>query len=196
MTDRVETTAQVKPGTAVSPSATPVAPPPVNSGASPGAGVPVTSQSRLEATGLRKSYGARTVVTEVHLAVNAGEVVGLLGPNGAGKTTTFYMVVGLVRADAGDIRIDGQTISDKPIHQRSRLGLSYLPQEASIFRKLTVDENIRAVLELQYDENGKALKTSEIDRRLDGLLNDLSLTHLRESPAPALSGGERAASAC
>ena len=100
------------------------------------------SQSRLEATGLRKSYGARVVVKEVHLAVNAGEVVGLLGPNGAGKTTTFYMVVGLVRADAGDIRIDGHLISAKPIHQRSRLGLSYLPQEASIFRKLTVDENI------------------------------------------------------
>ena len=149
------------------------------------------SQSRLEATGLRKSYGARLVVKEVHLAVNAGEVVGLLGPNGAGKTTTFYMVVGLVRADAGDIRIDGQPISAKPIHQRSRLGLSYLPQEASIFRKLTVDENIRAVLELQYDENGKALKSSEIDKRLDGLLNDLSLTHLRDSPAPSLSGGER-----
>ena len=147
--------------------------------------------STLTATGLRKSYGTRQVVKEVHLAVQAGEVVGLLGPNGAGKTTTFYMVVGLVRADAGDIRIDDQPIHDKPIHRRSRLGLSYLPQEASIFRKLNVDENIRAVLELQFDEDGRALKEAEIDRRLDGLLNDLSLQHLRESPAPALSGGER-----
>jgi len=191
MTARSETTAQVRPGTAVSPSATPFAPPPLPSSAPTGANAANASQSRLEASGLRKSYGARVVVKEVHLAVNAGEVVGLLGPNGAGKTTTFYMVVGLVRADAGDIRIDGQQISAKPIHQRSRLGLSYLPQEASIFRKLTVDENIRAVLELQYDENGKALKPAEIDKRLDGLLNDLSLTHLRDSPAPALSGGER-----
>jgi len=147
--------------------------------------------SRLEASGLRKSYGARQVVKEVHLAVRAGEVVGLLGPNGAGKTTTFYMVVGLVRADAGDIRIDGQPISNKPIHQRSRMGLSYLPQEASIFRKLTVDENIRAVLELQYDAAGHPLKGPDIQARLDSLLTDLSLTHLRESPAPALSGGER-----
>ena len=191
MTDRTETTAQVRPGTAVSPSATPVAPPHLPSDVAPSASAANASQSRLEASGLRKSYGARVVVKEVHLAVNAGEVVGLLGPNGAGKTTTFYMVVGLVRADAGDIRIDGQQISAKPIHQRSRLGLSYLPQEASIFRKLTVDENIRAVLELQYDENGKPLKPAEIDKRLDGLLNDLSLTHLRDSPAPALSGGER-----
>jgi lipopolysaccharide export system ATP-binding protein len=187
----VGTSPEVKAGSAVSPSATPVAPPPVGSTAAPGAARTVDTRSRLEATGLMKSYGARQVVKEVHLAVNAGEVVGLLGPNGAGKTTTFYMVVGLVRADAGDIRIDGQPISGKPIHQRSRLGLSYLPQEASIFRKLTVDENIRAVLELQYDADGKALKTAEIDKRLDGLLADLSLTHLRESPAPALSGGER-----
>jgi lipopolysaccharide export system ATP-binding protein len=170
-------------GSAASPSATPA----------DDAGAPraAASRSRLEAAGLKKSYGARAVVKDIHLAVNAGEVVGLLGPNGAGKTTTFYMVVGLVRADAGDIRIDGQPISAKPIHQRSRLGLSYLPQEASIFRKLTVEENIRAVLELQFDAGGKALKPAEIDRRLDGLLADLSLTHLRESPAPALSGGER-----
>jgi len=165
--------------------------PAINSAAAHRAGVQVDPQSRLEASGLKKSYGTRVVVKDVHLAVNAGEVVGLLGPNGAGKTTTFYMVVGLVRADAGRISIDGLSIADKPIHQRSRLGLSYLPQEASIFRKLTVDENIRAVLELQYDDDGKALKTAEIDRRLDGLLADLSLTHLRESPAPALSGGER-----
>ncbi len=191
MTEPAESTAQVMPDTAVLPAATPATPPLLNSAASLVTNPANPTQSRLEATGLRKSYGARVVVKEVHLAVNAGEVVGLLGPNGAGKTTTFYMVVGLVRADAGDIRIDGLPIAAKPIHQRSRLGLSYLPQEASIFRKLTVDENIRAVLELQYDDAGKALKTAEIDKRLDGLLKDLSLTNLRDSPAPALSGGER-----
>src|SRR5689334_20266032 len=147
--------------------------------------------SQLEASGLRKSYGARAVVKNVHLAVGAGEVVGLLGPNGAGKTTTFYMVVGLVRCDAGTIHIDGVAIEHKPIHQRSRLGLSYLPQEASIFRKLTVEENIRAVLELQLDPQGKPLGEAAIERQLDALLHDLSLAGLRESPAPALSGGER-----
>ena len=147
--------------------------------------------SRLEASGLQKSYGARMVVKDVHLAVAAGEVVGLLGPNGAGKTTTFYMVVGLVRADQGEIRIDGQAIQTLPIHHRSRLGLSYLPQEASIFRKLTVEENIRAVLELQRDADGRALKTAVIDELLDKLLHDLSIEKLRDSPAPALSGGER-----
>ncbi len=152
--------------------------------------VPVPT-SRLEAIGLRKAYGARVVVKNVHLAVAAGEVVGLLGPNGAGKTTTFYMVVGLVRCDAGEIFIDGQPVHRLPIHQRSRLGLSYLPQEASIFRKLTVDENIRAVLELQYGPDGKPLPADEIQRQLDRLLEDLSLTGLRDSPAPALSGGER-----
>ena len=150
-----------------------------------------TAVSRLEARGLQKRYGARTVVKEVHLAVAAGEVVGLLGPNGAGKTTTFYMVVGLLRADAGEIRIDGAPIEHRPIHQRSRLGLSYLPQEASIFRKLTVEENIRAVLELQIGPDGKSLSKSTIERLLDGLLADLSIEKLRSSPAPALSGGER-----
>ena len=150
-----------------------------------------TAASRLEARGLRKTYGARTVVKEVHLAVAAGEVVGLLGPNGAGKTTTFYMVVGLVRADAGEITIDGAPVQGKPIHQRARLGLSYLPQEASIFRKLTVEENIRAVLELQQGANGRGLRKAEIDRQLDALLVDLSIEKLRTSPAPALSGGER-----
>jgi lipopolysaccharide export system ATP-binding protein len=147
--------------------------------------------SRLEASGLQKRYGARTVVRNVHLAVGAGEVVGLLGPNGAGKTTTFYMMVGLVRADAGEIRIDGAEVQQRPIHQRSRLGLSYLPQEASIFRKLTVEENIRAVLELQLGPDGKALKAAQIQGLLDGLLDDLSITKLRASPALALSGGER-----
>ncbi|MEY2892782.1 MAG: hypothetical protein RJA98_2690 [Pseudomonadota bacterium] len=146
---------------------------------------------RLTAVGLQKSYGARMVVKDGHLAVNSGEVVGLLGPNGAGKTTTFYMIVGLLRADAGEITVEGQRIERLPIHQRSRLGLSYLPQEASIFRRLTVQENIRAVLELQVDAQGRALPLSEINRLLDGLLNDLSLDKLRDSPAPALSGGER-----
>jgi lipopolysaccharide export system ATP-binding protein len=140
---------------------------------------------------LRKSFGSRAVVKDVHLAVAAGEVVGLLGPNGAGKTTTFYMVVGLIRADAGVIHIDGQPVQSLPIHRRSRLGLSYLPQEASIFRKLTVEENIRAVLELQVGADGRALKGVAIEQHLDRLLNELGIEQLRDSPAPALSGGER-----
>ncbi|MBT9499954.1 MAG: LPS export ABC transporter ATP-binding protein [Burkholderiaceae bacterium] len=148
-------------------------------------------RSRLEVTGLQKSYGMRKVVTNAHLAVNSGEVVGLLGPNGAGKTTSFYMIVGLVRADAGEITIDGQSVQRLPIHQRARLGLSYLPQEASIFRKLNVEENIRAVLELQIGSDGKALPTQRINELLEGLLHDLSIEKLRDSPAPALSGGER-----
>ena len=147
--------------------------------------------SRLVAQGLQKSYGSRMVVQDVSLSVQKGEVVGLLGPNGAGKTTSFYMIVGLVRADAGEITIDGKPVEHMPIHLRARLGLSYLPQEASIFRKLTVDENVRAVLELQRDCDGKPLARAEIQSRLDGLLKDLRVEHLRDSPAPALSGGER-----
>ena len=149
------------------------------------------SRSRLEVTGLQKRYGSRQVIKDVHLRVNAGEVVGLLGPNGAGKTTCFYMVVGLVRADAGTIRIDGVAVQSKPIHQRARMGLSYLPQEASIFRKLTVEENIRAVLELQVGANGRSLPEAALDHQLEQLLADLSIDKLRDSPAPALSGGER-----
>jgi lipopolysaccharide export system ATP-binding protein len=149
------------------------------------------ANSRLEATRLQKSYGPRLVVKDVHLSVGAGEVVGLLGPNGAGKTTVFYMVVGLIRADGGEISIDGQPVQNLPIHRRSRLGLSYLPQEASIFRKLTVEENIRAVLELQRDAAGRALPRARIDELLQGLLHDLSIEKLRDTPAPALSGGER-----
>ena len=147
--------------------------------------------SRLEAAHLAKTYGARRVVHDVHLAVGAGEVVGLLGPNGAGKTTTFYMVVGLVRADEGRIRIDGTAIEGLPIHRRSRMGLSYLPQEASIFRKLNVEENIRAVLELQLGPDGRSLPPPVIRERLEQLLQDLGIEKLRDSPAPALSGGER-----
>ncbi|MDP2033715.1 MAG: LPS export ABC transporter ATP-binding protein [Polaromonas sp.] len=147
--------------------------------------------SRLVASGLQKSYGSRKVVKDVSLTVQKGEVVGLLGPNGAGKTTSFYMIVGLVRADAGEITIDGESIEHMPIHKRSRLGLSYLPQEASIFRKLTVEQNVRAVLELQTDDAGKPLAADVLNERLDTLLQDLRVDHLRDSPAPALSGGER-----
>ena len=147
--------------------------------------------SRLEAEGLQKTYGVRKVVKDVHLAVQAGEVVGLLGPNGAGKTTSFYMIVGLVRADAGLIRIDGREVQRLPIHRRARLGLSYLPQEASIFRKLNVEDNIRAVLELQLDEQGRPWTRDRIETTLDALLAELSIDKLRDTPAPALSGGER-----
>ncbi|MEY5100234.1 MAG: export transporter ATP-binding protein [Pseudomonadota bacterium] len=147
--------------------------------------------SRLEARGLQKSYGSRKVVKDVSLAVESGEVVGLLGPNGAGKTTSFYMIVGLVRVDAGQILLDGNPIEHLPIHRRARLGLGYLPQEASIFRKLSVEDNIRAVLELQTDAAGKPLGQAEIERRLEALLLELHVDHLRSMPAPALSGGER-----
>jgi len=147
--------------------------------------------SRLEVRGLQKSYGSRMVVKDVSLSVECGEVVGLLGPNGAGKTTSFYMIVGLVRVDAGQILLDGQSIENLPMHRRARLGLGYLPQEASIFRKLSVEDNIRAVLELQVDPAGKALSQAEIERRLEALLQELHIEHLRATPAPALSGGER-----
>ena len=150
-----------------------------------------TAIGRLEALHLQKSYGKRQVVKDVSLAVKTGEVVGLLGPNGAGKTTSFYMIVGLVRASAGEITIDGQSIEHMPIHRRARLGLGYLPQEMSIFRKLNVEDNVRAVLELQRDDDGKPLQSQEIETRLTGLLEDLRVEHLRMSPALALSGGER-----
>jgi lipopolysaccharide export system ATP-binding protein len=152
--------------------------------------VPAAARS-LEASHLQKSYGGRKVVKDVSLAVAEGEVVGLLGPNGAGKTTSFYMIVGLVRADAGAITIDGQPVERMPMHRRSRLGLSYLPQEASIFRKLNVEDNVRAVLELQHDASGAPLRPAEIEQRLTTLLQDLRVDHLRDSPAVALSGGER-----
>ena len=147
--------------------------------------------SRLEARHLQKSYGSRKVVHDVSIAVQKGEVVGLLGPNGAGKTTSFYMIVGLVRADGGSITIDGQPVAHLPIHRRSRLGLSYLPQEASIFRKLNVEDNVRAVLELQRDQNDQPLGAAEIEKRLTSLLQELRVEHLRASPSVALSGGER-----
>ncbi len=132
-----------------------------------------------------KRYRKRTVVSDVSLTVESGEVVGLLGPNGAGKTTCFYMILGLVPIDRGSVTLDGDDLTHLPIFRRSRLGLSYLPQEASIFRKLTVAQNIQAVLELQGVED------EEVDARLESLLDDLHIGHLRASPALSLSGGER-----
>ena len=158
------------------------------SGAAPAA---QAQESCLQVLHLKKSYGGRKVVKDVSLTVRKGEVVGLLGPNGAGKTTSFYMIVGLVRSDGGDIRIDEQSIANMPIHRRSRLGLSYLPQEASIFRKLNVQDNVRAVLELQTDAQGQPLSKAEIEERLTRLLEELRVEHLRDTPALALSGGER-----
>ncbi len=141
--------------------------------------------SCLKAENLRKRYKSRTVLQDVSLEVSSGEVVGLLGPNGAGKTTCFYMMVGLVPLDGGDIYLDGEKLSRMPIHLRARLGLSYLPQEASVFRKLNVAQNIQAVLELQRHADG------EIPKLLENLLEDLNIAHLRNSPAASLSGGER-----
>jgi lipopolysaccharide export system ATP-binding protein len=146
--------------------------------------------STLIVKGLQKSYGKRLVVRDVSLQVECGEVVGLLGPNGAGKTTSFYMIVGLVPSDAGSIDINGTDISSLPIHSRAVMGLSYLPQEASVFRKLTVEDNIRAVLELQRVD-GKPLTKDQINERLDTLLAELQIEKLRENPALSLSGGER-----
>ena len=143
--------------------------------------------SRLEARHLKKAYGSRKVVHDVSVQVDKGEVVGLLGPNGAGKTTSFYMIVGLVRADGGQILIDGEDVTRMPIHKRSRMGLSYLPQEASIFRKLSVADNVRAILELQTDTQGRALSTAQVEKRLGELLADLRVDHLRDSPSVALS---------
>lgn len=143
------------------------------------------SELRLRANNLRKRYKARTVVQDVSFDVGGGEVVGLLGPNGAGKTTCFYMIVGLVPADGGEVHIGDTRITHQPMHARAKLGLSYLPQEASVFRKLTVSENIQAVLELQ------GLAKDEINDRLEGLLSELHVGHVRHINAAALSGGER-----
>ena len=145
----------------------------------------------LEAKDLKKHYGPRSVVKGVSLAVKSGEVVGLLGKNGAGKTTTFYMVVGLIVADSGTIELDGQSIAHMPIYKRAQLGLSYLPQEASVFRKLSVEDNIRAILELQTDDNGRPLSREIIEKRLNELLDELQIQHIRTNMALSLSGGER-----
>ncbi len=150
-----------------------------------------TPDSSLEVRQLRKSFKGRAVVHDVSLAVRSGEVVGLLGPNGAGKTTSFYMIVGLISSDAGEILMDGENMAEKPVHQRARKGLSYLPQEASVFRKLSVADNIRAILELQRNDKGGPLGEAEIESRLAALLDELQISHLRDSMAIALSGGER-----
>ena len=141
--------------------------------------------SQLRADHLVKRYRSRLVVKDVSLSVENGEVVGLLGPNGAGKTTCFYMMVGLIPLDGGDIFLDEKRLSVLPIHRRSQLGLSYLPQEASIFRRLTVAENIRSVLEL------RGLSAQDCIEELDQLLDELHIAHLRNNPAISLSGGER-----
>lgn len=141
--------------------------------------------SELVVENLRKSYKTRTVVQDISLSIKSGEVVGLLGPNGAGKTTCFYMIVGLVALDEGRILLDGKDLSRMPIHMRARMGLSYLPQEPSIFRKLTVSENILAVLELQD------MTDDAMDEKLESLLEELHITHIRDSAAVSLSGGER-----
>ena len=141
--------------------------------------------SILAATTLQKRYKSRQVVKDVSIEVSSGEVVGLLGPNGAGKTTCFYMIVGLIATDGGRIHIDSREITHLPMHRRARMGLSYLPQEASVFRKLSVEENIRAVLQLQK------LGNEEISAREDALLADLNIAHLRHATALSLSGGER-----
>ena len=141
--------------------------------------------AKLSAHNLKKRYKARTVVEDVSFEVKSGEVVGLLGPNGAGKTTCFYMIVGLVPADGGEVYIDDAKLTHLPMHIRARQGLSYLPQEASVFRKLNVEENIRAVLELLN------LPEAELNDRVEGLLSELHIDHVRHVNASALSGGER-----
>jgi lipopolysaccharide export system ATP-binding protein len=148
--------------------------------------------SVLAADGLRKRYGRREVVRGAGLTVNSAEVVGLLGPNGAGKTTCFYMIVGLVGADDGEISLDGKSIVNFPMHERAKLGVGYLPQEASVFKRLSVRDNILAVLELQKDPTtGKPYKRVAMQARLDALLDDLQITHIASSLAASLSGGER-----
>ena len=141
--------------------------------------------SHLHVEGLQKTFKKRQVVKNFSLDIYSGEVVGLLGPNGAGKTTSFYMIAGLIAADAGCILLDGQDLVHQPIHYRAQAGIGYLPQEASIFRKMTVEQNIRAILEIRLKD------AHQIDRELNQLLHDLNIERLRHSPAPALSGGER-----
>jgi lipopolysaccharide export system ATP-binding protein len=140
----------------------------------------------LTAKRLIKEYNKRNVVNGVSLHVNTGEIVGLLGPNGAGKTTSFYMLVGLIKADKGSIVLDGQDITVYPMHSRAKLGIGYLPQEASVFRKLSVADNLRAVLQLRTD-----VSRGEVEIIIDQLLNELSISHLRNQIALGLSGGER-----
>ncbi len=147
---------------------------------------PVPGGSVLRAEGLRKAYGGRVVVENMALHVQSGEIVGLLGPNGAGKTTSFYMIVGLVSADAGSISLDGNDLTHLPMHRRARLGLGYLPQEASVFRRLSVENNVLAILETRRDLD-KAARRAELER----ILEELHIGHVRKSLGIALSGGER-----
>ena len=140
----------------------------------------------LTATGLAKSYRGREVVKSVDLRVESEQIVGLLGPNGAGKTTCFYMIVGLVRGDQGEIQLNGKPLAHLPMHRRAQMGLGYLPQEASVFRGLTVEQNIRAILELRKD-----LSKEQQDEKLEQLLDDFQVHHIRDSLGIALSGGER-----
>jgi len=140
----------------------------------------------LRAEDIRKSYSKREILTHVSLEVNEGEVVGLLGPNGAGKTTCFYIVVGLVKPDGGRILLDGRDITQHPMHARARLGVGYLPQEASVFRKLSVEDNIRSILQYRADLNKRDYRDV-----LEGLLEELQITHIRDSAGMSLSGGER-----
>jgi lipopolysaccharide export system ATP-binding protein len=142
--------------------------------------------SQLQAEGLIKEYSKRRVVDGVSLSVSSGEVVGLLGPNGAGKTTSFYMIVGLIRADQGKVLLDEQDLTDLPMHQRARMGIGYLAQEASVFRRLSVEDNILAILETR-----KELDKTARQARCDELLQEFGIDHLRESLAMSLSGGER-----
>ena len=142
--------------------------------------------SSLVAENLKKRYRRREVVRDVSMSVNRGEVVGLLGPNGAGKTTSFYMIVGLVPADGGKIILNGQDLTRLPVHSRARLGLGYLPQEASVFRKLTVEDNILAILETRAE-----LTRAERQKRLEELLEELHIRHIRDGLGISLSGGER-----
>ncbi len=145
----------------------------------------VNSNQGLHTSGLGKSFNKRRVVRNVSLSLQRGEAVGLLGPNGAGKTTTFYMLAGLLPCDEGEVFLDGRNVTSMPIFQRARLGLGYLPQESSIFRGLTVEKNIRAVLETLGDQD------DEHDAMLDDLMAEFSITHLRNTPSVSLSGGER-----
>ena len=151
----------------------------------------VSPESVLEVRGLQKGYQGRIVVRDVSLTVRSGQISGLLGPNGAGKTTCFYMIVGLVPADGGQILLNNEDITRSPIHLRARQGLSYLPQEASIFKRLSVDDNIRAVLELQRDPEGRPLSEVEVSQRLNALLHELQIVHIHDSIGQSLSGGER-----
>ena len=145
----------------------------------------------LEVKNLKKIYGPRTVVKDVSLSIKSGEVVGLLGPNGAGKTTTFYMIVGLVAANGGQILLNSESIQHLPIYKRARIGITYLPQENSVFRTLTVEENIQAILELQTNEDGSPFTKKQIKEELEKLLNELQITGIRKNLAPTVSGGER-----